>query len=377
MESKINPIGKYITPINEKNKNNLYSTVLGVAIEKEFMPSVANLNGTDLSKYSILRKGRFAFNPMHIGRDLKLPVAMYKKDEPALVSPAYSIFEVTCNELLSEYLELILKSNNFDHLCWFHTDASVRGGLSWDDFADLKINVPSIKEQEKIINDFNVIADRISLLKKINIALEKLINIHFKKEFKPLSFDMKGELTLSRIISFGNGFAFDSESYTKEGKYRIITIGNVNNGFLDTSKVNFLNNVSKKIIENYLLNEGDILISLTGNVGRTALVDEENLLLNQRVSRIICDENSVAFAYALFRCEETRSFLEDISKGTAQLNLSPVELLNVKVDYDLNLIKEFGIKFNKLLKIIINNSKQIKILEKFKDNLLVKLTLGE
>ena len=183
MELKTNPIGKYITPINEKNKENNYSNVLGVAIEKEFMPSVANLIDTDLSKYSVLRKGRFAFNPMHVGRDMKLPVAMYKNDEPALVSPAYSMFKVTSDEILPEYLELILKSSDFDHLCWFHTDASVRGGLTWDDFSNLEISVPSLQEQEKIVHDYKVVVDRIELLKEINDNLETVASNIYKNYF--------------------------------------------------------------------------------------------------------------------------------------------------------------------------------------------------
>ena len=87
-------IGDLIKKVSEKNKDGLYDEVLGVAIEKEFMPSVANTIGTDLKKYNVVRKNRFAFNPMHVGRDEKLPIAVYHKDEPALVSPAYMMFEV-------------------------------------------------------------------------------------------------------------------------------------------------------------------------------------------------------------------------------------------------------------------------------------------
>ena len=246
MELKANPIGKYITPINEKNKENKYSNVLGVAIEKEFIPSVANLIDTDLSKYSVLRKGRFAFNPMHVGRDMKLPIAMYKKVEPALVSPAYSMFEVNSDEILPEYLELILKSSVFDHLCWFHTDASVRGGLSGDDFADLKIAVPSIHEQEKIVHNYRVVVDRIELLKKINSNLINLGNnvykqyfiekakdnenysIHHLKEFVPVitgkkdanvaSFNGKYQFfSCSQDILWTDDYSFDSDAILVAG----------------------------------------------------------------------------------------------------------------------------------------------------------------
>lgn len=374
MELRINPIGKYITPISEKNKDGLISNVLGVAIEKEFMPSVANLIGSDLSKYSVLRKGRFAFNPMHIGRDKKLPVALYKDEVPALVSPAYSMFEVTSSELLPEFLELIMKSNEFDHLCWFHTDASVRGGLIWDDFANLEIAVPSIQEQQKIVDSYKTIVNRITILKQINITLENILSINFNKSFKPLSFDMDGDYLLSDFVCFDSGFAFESKSYMNYGKFKIITIGNVEDGYLNTKNVNYISCIPDIIIEKYLLKEMDIVISLTGNVGRTALVDEANLVLNQRVARIVPKDNCKAFFYTLFRQNETKKFLEGISKGTAQLNLSPVELLNKSINYDKEEILKFGCRFNRILSNIIRNSKEVKLLTTMQTNLLSTLT---
>ena len=136
-----------VKQINEKNKSGEFSDVLGVSIDKEFMPSVANLVGTDLTKYNVIRFNRFAFNPMHVGRDERLPVSLYKKNEPALISPAYTIFEVVSADLIPDYLMLIMKTPIFDRLCWFYTDASVRGGLTWEDFSNIEITIPSVKEQ--------------------------------------------------------------------------------------------------------------------------------------------------------------------------------------------------------------------------------------
>lgn len=172
-------IGELITKVSEKNKDGLYDEVLGVAIEKEFMPSVANTIGTDLKKYNIVRKNRFAFNPMHVGRDEKLPIAVYRKDEPALVSPAYMMFEVKNESVDIEYLMLIFKTDSFDHLCWFHTDASVRGGLTWEDFSDIDINIPSLEEQQKIVRQYQTITDRIDVLERINEKLEKMALIMY------------------------------------------------------------------------------------------------------------------------------------------------------------------------------------------------------
>lgn len=146
-------LGSFIQSANEPNKQMLLNRkedVLGISIDKEFMPSVANLNGTDLSKYYILRKNRFAYNPMHVGRDERLPISLYRKDNPALVSSAYEVFEVKDDApVILDYLMLIFKTELFDKLCWRLTDGSVRGGLSYADFLNIEIYIPSIEEQQR------------------------------------------------------------------------------------------------------------------------------------------------------------------------------------------------------------------------------------
>ena len=232
-------IGELITKVSEKNKDGLYDEVLGVAIEKEFMPSVANTIGTDLKKYNVVRKNRFAFNPMHVGRDEKLPIAVYHYDEPALVSPAYMMFEIKDKSVDVEYLMLIFKTASFDHLCWFHTDASVRGGLTWEDFTDIEINIPSLDEQLKIVRQYKTITDRIEVLEKINEELYKQADCLIKH----FVFDAIGleDLTkidnielpntwevkpLSEVSDCQSGYAFYKEGYTDKG-VRIVDLGNI------------------------------------------------------------------------------------------------------------------------------------------------------
>lgn len=163
------PLGKYVRQVDERNTNMVTESVLGINIDKYFMPSVANVIGTDLSNYKLLRKGRFACNPMHVGRDGRLPVSRYTEDTPAIVSPAYFMFEIIDeNEIEPEYLMLCFRRPDFDRMCWFRTDASVRGGITWDDVCALTIPVPSLPEQRKIVHDYQVITDRIELLRKMN-----------------------------------------------------------------------------------------------------------------------------------------------------------------------------------------------------------------
>ena len=133
------------------------------------MSSVANVIGTDLSKYKLIQKGNFACNPMHVGRDERLPVALYTDEKPAIVSPAYFMFEIKDKTVLdAEFLMMWFRRPEFDRICWLHTDGSVRGGITWDDICRMEIPVPTMEEQLEIVNAYKAITDRIALKKQIN-----------------------------------------------------------------------------------------------------------------------------------------------------------------------------------------------------------------
>jgi len=167
--AKYEPLGKHIRLVDERNVDSITDRVLGINIDKYFMPSVANVIGTDLSKYKFLRKGRFACNPIHVGRDERLPVALFSDDEPGIVSPAYFMFEVIDEAvLMPEYLMMWMKRPEFDRQCWLHTDGSVRGGITWDDICRMELPVPDIERQREIVRAYNVITERIALKQKIN-----------------------------------------------------------------------------------------------------------------------------------------------------------------------------------------------------------------
>ncbi len=183
----------------------------------------------------------------------------------------------------------------------------------------------------------------------------------FNNKFEPLNDNLTGQYKLSDYFTFGNGYAFSSEDYLSYGKYKIITIKNVNDGYIDTNNVNHLEQISNKVEKVAKLNLNDIVISLTGNVGRTAIITENDLLLNQRVAKVQPkDINYHDFLYALFRHPKTKLFLEGISKGTAQANLSPVEVLELKVNYEPNDIVCFSKDIQPILKSIINNNLELK-----------------
>lgn len=183
------PIGEYIRDSKTRNGELKANTLLGINIDKFFMPSVANVVGTDMSVYKIVKKGQFACNRMHVGRDFRLPVAMSDKDEDFMVSPAYDVFEIIDTEvLLPEYLMMWFSRKEFDRNSWFYTDADVRGGLNWKAFCEMSLPVPSIEKQREIVKEYNVVADRINLNNRLIQKLEETAQAIYKQWFVDFEF---------------------------------------------------------------------------------------------------------------------------------------------------------------------------------------------
>ena len=163
------PLSKHIKLVDYRNKDNVTDKVMGINIDKFFMPSVANVIGTDLSKYKLISKSLFACNPMHVGRDERLPVALYEDESPALVSPAYYMFQIIDETILNaDYLMLWFRRKEFDRICWLKTDGSVRGGITWDDIGRIEVPIPPMEKQLKTVKAYKAITDRIELKKQIN-----------------------------------------------------------------------------------------------------------------------------------------------------------------------------------------------------------------
>lgn len=169
MRLKYDRLGKHIRLIDNRNNDLITERVLGINIDKYFMPSVANVIGTDLSKYKLIQRGNFACNPMHVGRDERLPVALYTDEQPAIVSPAYFVFEIIDAAALSaDYLMMWFRRPEFDRICWLKTDGSVRGGIAWEDLCRMEVPVPPIEEQLEIVSSYQAITERIALKRQIN-----------------------------------------------------------------------------------------------------------------------------------------------------------------------------------------------------------------
>ncbi len=160
IKSSYKPIGDYIEIVDDRNKELEVTNLLGINIDKEFMPSVANRSGLDLSNYKIIRKGQFAYSSMQVGRDKTIRIALYKEDEPAIISPAYSVIEVKDNDkLLPEFMMMWFERPESDRYGWFISDSSVRASLDMERFNDIKIPIPDIEEQRKYVAVYNGLAE--------------------------------------------------------------------------------------------------------------------------------------------------------------------------------------------------------------------------
>ena len=184
MRSNYKRLGDYIEEVKVRNSDLKAKELLGINIDKFFMPSVANIVGTDMSVYKIVKKNQFACNRMHVGRDYRLPISMSKSDEQFMVSPAYDVFEIKNPEILfPEYLMMWFSRREFDRNAWFYTDADVRGGLHWKALCDMQLPIPSITKQREIVKEYKVIQNRIKLNKQLIQKLEETAQAIYKQWF--------------------------------------------------------------------------------------------------------------------------------------------------------------------------------------------------
>jgi len=359
MRSNYRKIWDLIHLVDKRNKWLKVSLLLWLTIAKKFIPSVANIIWTDMENYKIIHKNQFACSLMQVRRDKKMPVALLQDFEEAIISQAYPIFEVNDEkELLPEYLMMWFTREEFDREACFYAVGWVRGSLEWEDFCNMKLPVPDITKQQEIVDEYNIIKNRLSLNNNLIEKLEETAKSIYKEWFVDFEFPDEngkpykssgGEMEfcsefekevpkgwryekVNTIIEILSWYSFSSEDYGIEWQFWLVSIENVKDWlFIDKCKNNILN-IKKNIPNHCFLQKWDLILSLTGNVGRIAIVYWKNFLLNQRVWKIkLINDNFYSFIYFLFRQEEFRNFLISISRWTAQLNLSPVEFQESKM----------------------------------------------
>lgn len=379
MKSNYRRIGDFIKPIKKKNTDGKLSKLLGINIDKYFMPSVANVVGVNLKRYKVVQYNQFACNRMHVGRDMRLPVALSDSQEGFIVSPAYDVFEVTKpDELLPKYLMMWFSRAEFDRNTWFYTDADVRGGLSWAAFCDMTLPVPTIEKQRAIVKEYETITNRITLNEQLNQKLEATAQALYKHWFVDFEFPDEnglpyqsngGEMVwnavlekdvplgwevgiLSDILTLQRGFDLPKRKRIK-GKYPLIA----SSGFAE-----FHNEFKVK---------GDgIVTGRSGALGGVFYIDEDFWPLNTTLYVKSFHHSKPLFAYFVLK----NINIMDYKGGSAvpTLNRNHIHLHQMPIP-PMKLIVEFELK----CKILFQNKKQSKLendyLYKLKNILLQKL----
>lgn len=163
-----------------RNVNTSISDVQGININKQFMPSVANIYNVNLSNYKLVQKGQFAFSGMQTGRDECIRIALYNDDDPIIISPAYTVLEIKNNKVLPEYLMMWFSRKESDRLGWFMSDASIRTNLDMDRFYEIQIPIPDIKIQKSIVEIFDVCKTRRTINEKLKAQIKDICPILIK-----------------------------------------------------------------------------------------------------------------------------------------------------------------------------------------------------
>ena len=256
-------------------------------------------------------------------------------------------------------------------------------------FPNFQIELPPIETQRRIADILSAYDDLIENNRKQIKLLEEAAQRLYKEWFVDLHFPSykntkivdgvpegwkKG--SLKTIIQILSGFAFKSTSFDKIGKYKIVTIKNVQDGVFDGNNVNNISDIPNNMPQYCFLNNGDILLSLTGNVGRVCLVQGENYLLNQRVAKLKTEY--IAFAYCLFRSRGMFIEMNNLANGVAQQNLSPIKTGEIQILVPhIDIILKFENIAIKYIQNMICLEKQIAELTQARDRLLPKLMSGE
>lgn len=189
MQSNYRRLGDYIRLVDERNRNLEVTNLVGLTINKNFIPSVANIVDTDMSTYKIIRKNQFACSVMQVRRDKKMPVALWRDEKPAIISQAYPIFEIVDEQVVSpDYLIMWFTRSEFDREACFLAVGGVRGSLEWEDFLNMKFPLPSLEQQKEIVAEYEAVEHRIQLNKKLCAKLEETAQTIYRHWFEDFEF---------------------------------------------------------------------------------------------------------------------------------------------------------------------------------------------
>lgn len=394
MKSNYEPLGKHIRLVDYRNSEEVTSTVLGISIDKEFMPSVANVIGTDLSRYKLISKGLFACNPMHVGRDERLPIALYEKDNAAIVSPAYFMFEIIDRDVLNEeYLMMWFRRPEFDRECWFMTDGSVRGGITWDDLCRIKLPVPSYARQCEIVESYRAITNRIALKRAENDNLEATIQAAFDKAFHDAGVSLPETIIKQNKVTQGwtdatvgdfasvqtgpFGSQLHNEDYVESGT-PIITVEHMDGKYIAHRNLPLVSQNDVDRLRKYDLHTGDIVFSRVGSVDRAVMVSqhEDGWLFSGRCLRVRpYDPNTGSYFLWWFNQPVIRQLVTASAVGATMPSINTSILNSIRIVFpQKDIVTQFCKMADGLIEIIATNLEEIRKLNDAREYIQLSLS---
>jgi len=332
---KLKDISKRITRKNINNTSKLPLTIsaqFGLINQEEFFDK--QIASRDMSNYYLIQNGEFAYNKSYSNGYPWGAIKRLDKYDNGALSTLYICFKPNDN-ICSDYL-----THYFETTKWYKGISDIAGegarnhgllNMSVDDFFDTKHYLPDIQEQVKIKDFLNLISRKVDTQSKIikelkfykNIISDKLLYSDKTIEYNKLS----------SLAKLKNGYAFKSSEYETNGEFNIITIANVTGErYINTENCNKVNYLPTDIQKHQQLKNNDILISLTGNVGRVSMCNQNNCLLNQRVGLLeIKDSNLIEYVYQCLANKHFEKEMNSKGQGAAQLNIGKDDIENYKI----------------------------------------------
>jgi len=325
-------LGDFIQPVDERNRDLKVDYLLGVSISKQFIPSIANIVGTDLSSYKIVRTGQFAYGPVTSRNGEKISIALLQ-DKDCIISSSYTVFEVTDNERLDpEYLMLWFSRPEFDRYTRYMSHGSVREIFDWDELCKVELPVPSIEKQRGIVKAYNTITDRIELKRKINDNLAAQALAILSDFISNANEDWK-QGKLGDVITSANtgGDAIQKVPIVDyDTGIKCARVGDITNAREYASWA--FCSATKAVYENYKLQGGDILVTRTATLGITQYISNDiSAVYNNGLIRLKVDRAKALPLYVYWGIN-TLDFMNYINQMNSATSVRP----NMKIDYLLN-----------------------------------------
>ena len=352
MSMNYKKLGDIVEFIDERNKDGKVQNLIGVSIDKCFIKSVANTIGTDLTKYQVIRKNDFACSLMQVSRDGKIPIACLKDYDEAIMSPAYYIFRIrNTNEVLPDYLAMWFMRTEFDREASYIAVGGVRGSMPWEDFCDMKLPIPDLKEQEKIVNTYNAITKRIQLKQKINENLEKTAQTIYRKMFVEDADEKWETVKLEKVIEVRYG---KDHKNLEEGNIPVYGSGGI-----------------MRYANKYLYDKESVMIPRKGSLNNIIYTDEPFWSVDTMFYTSMKKQNFAKYFYEFIR---TKDFL-NLDTGSAVPSMTTDYLNNIEIlNPDNTTLEKFESKVSRLYISKQNNYKEISKLQELKQLVISRIS---